>query len=99
MNHRLSRLRISPLSLRALLIIAVSILLISVGSLHAQHSEAATVSPDEALKRLEEGNKHFVSGKPTREHQSTERRKELAGGQQPFATILSCADSRVPPEL
>jgi carbonic anhydrase len=55
--------------------------------------------PKEALKRLAAGNKRFVEGAPLHSRSSKEVRKELAGGQQPFAAILGCSDSRVPPEL
>lgn len=54
----------------------------------------------EALQRLREGNGRFVSGK---RRQNTPpdhvRRAELAEKQHPFAIILSCSDSRVPPEI
>ncbi len=60
---------------------------------------AAANDPKEALKRLVAGNKRFVDGKPLHSRSSKEVRKELVGGQQPFAAILGCSDSRVPPEL
>ncbi|HEX6117031.1 MAG TPA: carbonic anhydrase [Solirubrobacterales bacterium] len=51
---------------------------------------------DEALARLLAGNARFVAGRKL-DH-DTLRRAELAAGQEPFAVILGCADSRVPPE-
>ncbi len=54
------------------------------------------VPASEALERLREGNRRFVSGGAT---PAGARPAELAGGQKPFAIILGCADSRVPPEL
>ena len=54
---------------------------------------------DTALKRLQEGNGRFVKDKLAAKDLSGKRRMELTKGQHPFATILSCADSRVPPEL
>lgn len=54
--------------------------------------------PEEALKRLLEGNRRYVSSKSTL-NESALRRVEVAQGQKPFATIFSCVDSRVPPEL
>jgi carbonic anhydrase len=54
----------------------------------------------EALDRLKEGNQRFVTN--TRDQEATQyntRRAELAAGQQPFAIILGCSDSRVPAEL
>jgi len=54
---------------------------------------------DEALQRLREGNERYVANKSTDLNESQSRRVELAQGQNPFATIFSCVDSRVPPEL
>src|SRR4051794_22174667 len=58
-----------------------------------------SVTPDNALSRLAEGNKRFVSGNLEHPHQGTDRRTEVAGGQAPFAIVLACADSRTPPEV
>ena len=52
-----------------------------------------------ALTRLKEGNARFVSGRLSHAHQAANWRKHLTASQQPFATILACSDSRVPPEL
>ncbi len=51
---------------------------------------------EEALSLLMEGNKRFMQGKPA-QYDLVERRKELVAGQHPFATILTCSDSRVDP--
>ena len=56
-------------------------------------------SPDEALARLMEGNARFVAGRTTEPNRTMDRVAALAEGQTPFASILSCADSRVPVEL
>jgi carbonic anhydrase len=63
--------------------------------------ESAGVAPDEALSRLLNGDKRFVSGKSEEPHGAAliERRHALAKDQKPFAVIVSCSDSRVPPEL
>ncbi len=54
----------------------------------------------EALERLQRGNGRFVSGiRGSGAATGPPRRRQLAGGQQPFAVILGCADSRVPPEI
>ena len=54
----------------------------------------------EALARLREGNRRFVSDAvPSDADVSQRRRKELATSQEPFAIILGCADSRVPAEI
>jgi carbonic anhydrase len=60
---------------------------------------SASVPPGEALERLVTGNARFVAGKMTHVDGLAERRDALAAGQAPFAVILGCADSRVPPEL
>ena len=58
------------------------------------------LSPDQALARLGRGNARFVAGWPNHPDQSARRRREIAGQkQQPFAAVLACADSRVPPEI
>jgi carbonic anhydrase len=57
------------------------------------------VRPDEALARLKEGNARFVRGRVKRPNAGADRRSAVAGGQNPFAVIVSCADSRVPPEI
>ena len=54
---------------------------------------------DEALERLRAGNQHFVAGRRAYPDQTPAHRRELAAGQHPFAAILGCADSRVPPEI
>ena len=57
------------------------------------------VGPREALERLKDGNRRFLSGALEPEPADPLRRLELAAGQRPFAAYLSCSDSRVPPEL
>jgi carbonic anhydrase len=54
----------------------------------------------EALARLREGNRRFVANRPTAASASNQARREaLVGGQEPFAIVLGCSDSRVPAEL
>lgn len=53
----------------------------------------------EALAQLKAGNRRFVSGKLRHAHEAASWRAHLKDGQHPFATILACSDSRVPPEL
>lgn len=58
------------------------------------------ISPEEALTRLREGNLRFASGSGGCDSlTSPKRRSELTSGQQPFAIILGCSDSRAPVEL
>jgi carbonic anhydrase len=55
------------------------------------------VSADEALKLLMDGNRRYVEGR-SRRHDFTHEREALTTGQNPYAGILSCADSRIAPE-
>jgi carbonic anhydrase len=55
------------------------------------------LSPDASLERLLKGNARYVAGVSAR-HDFKHEREALAGGQNPFAAILSCADSRIAPE-
>lgn len=57
-----------------------------------------TYTPQEALGLLKAGNDRFVRNASTPASLSVNRRQELAAGQHPAAMVLSCADSRVPPE-
>ena len=63
------------------------------------HPEQPTVAPAEAISKLKQGNGRYTSGTLQHPGQTAERRTELANTQHPFATILSCSDSRVPPEI
>jgi carbonic anhydrase len=59
-----------------------------------------SVSADEALQKLLDGNSRYIAEKPTASQRSTkESRAELSKFQKPYAVILTCSDSRVPPEL
>ena len=55
------------------------------------------LSPDAALKRLLKGNERYIEG-VMRRHDFQREREALVGGQNPYAAILSCADSRIAPE-
>jgi carbonic anhydrase len=57
------------------------------------------ISPDKALKALLDGNDRFVKAKRRNPNQTISRLREVAKGQKPFASILGCADSRVPSEM
>ncbi len=60
---------------------------------------AQEAGPAAALQRLKDGNAHFAADRPAAKDVGGKRREELTRGQQPFAAVLSCADSRVVPEL
>jgi carbonic anhydrase len=65
----------------------------------AQHLADIQVEINNARARLDEGNSRFVADKLDGQLQDSARRDHLTSGQSPFAIILSCADSRVVPEL
>lgn len=66
---------------------------------HTASSPPANLAADDALRKLVAGNQRFVSATQARPDQTIERRMEIAASQKPFAIIVSCSDSRVPPEV
>jgi carbonic anhydrase len=60
---------------------------------------AAEVNPTAAIKMLMEGNERYVNNKPQVSNQLEKKRKGLLSSQAPFAIIIGCSDSRVPPEI
>jgi carbonic anhydrase len=89
-------------SRRRLLGFAASVGLVLAGAAHAKEAKAPpkpenVISPDASLKRLTEGNTRYITG-VARRHDFKNEREALAGGQNPYAAILSCADSRIAPE-
>jgi len=80
-------------------IAALALVLGGLGSSFA--AGPALVSPDDALKRLMQGNARFVSGHLTHAgpEQIAEVRGSVSKGQSPFAVIVGCSDSRVGPEI
>ena len=90
------------MSRRSLLLAASTMGLLLTRSAGAKKTKAPpkpenVLSPDAALKRLQEGNARYVEGL-ARRHDFKHEREALAGGQNPYAGILSCADSRIAPE-
>lgn len=63
------------------------------------HQNIDNLSAKDAIKKLKEGNKRFIKNQVIHPDESLERKKEMLKGQHPFVVILSCSDSRVPPEL
>jgi carbonic anhydrase len=57
------------------------------------------MTPAEALRRLLDGNTRFAAGASAPRPADPMRLRELTDGQHPFATVLGCSDSRVPPEV
>jgi carbonic anhydrase len=69
------------------------------GPARAAAGEATALSADQALAALKAGNERYVSHPELCSSDLAARRTAVAGHQAPWATIISCADSRVPPEL
>ena len=63
------------------------------------HQAETAVTPDSVMAELKTGNAHHVQHQYKHPHETTTRQRELITGQHPHAEILSCADSRVPPEI
>jgi len=70
-----------------------------VASIAALGAQQALPSADAVLAELKAGNAHFVAKKYEHPHQTAARQRALAASQSPHCAILTCADSRVPPEL
>jgi carbonic anhydrase len=80
--------------------LSIGILLLAAATLPGIGQRAATaVTPASALAELKAGNAHHVHHQYSHPHENAARQRELTGGQHPHAEILSCADSRVPPEI
>jgi carbonic anhydrase len=74
--------------------------LLSAWGAFAMASSGVGVTADEALQKLQDGNKRYVESKMnTCGETNAAARAKLAQSQKPYAIILSCSDSRVPPEL
>jgi carbonic anhydrase len=65
----------------------------------ADETHPTLPSADSVLRELKAGNDHHVAKRYTHPHQTAARQRELASAQAPHAIILSCADSRVAPEI
>ena len=61
--------------------------------------ESSGMGADAALQKLVDGNARFVSGNVSHPDQSKERLAEVVSAQHPFAVVVGCSDSRVPPEV
>lgn len=60
---------------------------------------ADALTPEEAIKKLKDGNKRYVTGKAIHPNQTQARQEKTAKGQDPFVSVLSCSDSRAPVEI
>jgi carbonic anhydrase len=64
-----------------------------------RQQDATAVNGETALRQLMEGNNRYVAAKTAHPNQTTARRAEVIEGQHPFAVVVGCSDSRVPPEI
>jgi carbonic anhydrase len=76
-----------------------TILFISLFFSCSQKQEKNQVNILTPLDKLKAGNEKFVSGHPIHPHETLNRIRELKKGQNPFVVLVSCSDSRIPPEL
>jgi carbonic anhydrase len=79
-------------------IIAILILL-SLANLSTGQNAEEKITADSVLAELKTGNKHHVAHRYQHPHETLDRQRQLVSGQHPHAEILSCSDSRVPPEI
>jgi len=77
---------------------AVGLTLAGAGEAAGASEKRRPKTPRQALALLMAGNARFVKGKLNSVNAIVERREEVRGGQKPYAIVLTCADSRVPPE-
>jgi carbonic anhydrase len=85
--------------MRRLLLVSLAVLGLAASlPATAEEHHASSVSPSQALDRLKQGNADFVAGK-ARTQNLLAQMKATAPGQNPWAAILSCMDSRAPVEL
>lgn len=70
-----------------------------IGNARAADGPPTALTPDEALAALKDGNARYVAQPELCTLDLAKQRADVAGHQAPWATIIACADSRVPPEL
>lgn len=83
-------------------LLCMSLVQISFADAVSKKPEIAAISkvtPEQALQRLVEGNERYSKDKLLHADSSAERRAAISSRQEPFAVILGCSDSRVPPEI
>jgi carbonic anhydrase len=88
------------MNMRHLLKGAIGVAILSALTLPGLGQQAQTQpTPDSVLAELKAGNEHHARHQYQHPHENAARQKELTTGQHPHAEILSCSDSRVPPEI
>ncbi|MDZ4676765.1 MAG: carbonic anhydrase [Oligoflexia bacterium] len=80
------------------LITLLSFLFFAYAATASAHESNHTVNADAAIELLKSGNTRFYKNRMRKDGNSTDDRKRLTKGQHPHTIVLSCSDSRVPPE-
>ena len=84
----------------AFYLVCIAFLLTVVAAVHgAPPNESTTVTPDDALKDLMDGNARFAKGEATSPRRTPADFRSVSKAQSPIAVVVACADSRVSPEL
>ena len=95
-NNQLSRRTLFHHACRGSVVLAAGLAFPAV----AADGKKASLTPDQALAKLKQGNAEFLANRePKNAEQNRHRRLEIAKGQTPFAVLVGCSDSRVPPEV
>lgn len=86
------------------LVVLTSLILSTALWAKSEHAEShartkGELNPEKSLTLLQKGNKRFTSAEARRDGIKSIDRKKLVSGQKPYAIVLSCSDSRVPPEI
>jgi carbonic anhydrase len=84
--------------LRATGLVATGLLLNACGT-ESHVPDTDRLTPDSAWAALSQGNRRWASAQALHPHQDRARRAEIARKQEPYAVVVSCIDSRVPPEI
>jgi carbonic anhydrase len=83
----------------AIIATVILFILFSPASLSTAQNTEGQITADSVLAELKSGNGRHVKHRYQHPHETLERRRQLVSGQHPHAEILSCSDSRVPPEI
>ena len=79
--------------------LAIGILFVLALALTGIGHQSAEVTPDSVIAELKTGNAHHIRHQYKHPHETLARQRELVSAQHPHAEILSCSDSRLPPEI
>lgn len=85
--------------MRLVIAIIATLILLSLANLSTGQNAEEKITADVVLSELKTGNKHHVEHRYQHPHETLDRQRQLISGQHPHAEILSCSDSRVPPEI